>query len=114
MSRHACPRCRIRHHPKCGTIDARWPLQPLLDAYTGTNFTSRISTGSQGVATARTEGLTDVQADHWAIRCGLHPSEVWDDWADPALTVLDRQFLAEGWRAAWEHDQRPDQTEAAA
>lgn len=29
---------------------------------------------------ARSEGITETQADTWAIRLGLHPTNVWPDW----------------------------------
>jgi biotin operon repressor len=59
-----------------------WPLQPLLE-------TCRISAGSLAqqlgvsgsqLASAIERGLTDRQADEWAIRLGVHPMSVWG-WA---------------------------------
>jgi len=34
------------------------------------------------VLRCRTLGLTEAQADEWAIRCGIHPGDVWPRWGD--------------------------------
>jgi len=47
-------------------------------------------------------GLTDWQADRAAVRLGHMPHDVWPDWIDAGLTELDRDYLAGGWRQAWE------------
>jgi len=79
----------------------RWPLEPLL-ATTGVTPTQvRARLGGAGYLRAETDGLSDRQADRIAIALGHHPANVWDDWADAALTPLDRLYLAGGWRQAW-------------
>ena len=70
-----------------------WPLQPLLDV-------CRISAGSVGhhlgvgrnqLARALERGLTDRQADEWAIRLGVHPMTVWGwAWVDDADRAAGR------------------------
>jgi hypothetical protein len=54
------------------------------------------------LTTAARVGLTDRQADHWAIALGSHPALVWPGWDDAGLTVLDDVFIHGGWRPAWE------------
>jgi len=62
--------------PSAGT---RWPLEPLLAAA----GLSRAALGRQlrlaghTMRAASRRGLSDVQADRWAVRLGLHPVEVW-------------------------------------
>ena len=60
----------------------RWPLAPLLDVsrLTRTRFLRAVGAGSHALAVAERRGLTDVQADTWSIRLGLHPILVWG-WA---------------------------------
>ena len=64
---------------------AIWPIKPLLDA-TGltlvTHFARRVKANGQTARRAYTKGLTDRQADQWAIRLGYHPGEIWPDWFD--------------------------------
>jgi DNA-binding transcriptional regulator YhcF (GntR family) len=69
-----------------GSIAAvRWPLQPLLDR---TRMSARKLAAELGldpalVIRAGRHGLSDVQADHWAIGLGSHPVLVWGwDWAE--------------------------------
>jgi hypothetical protein len=64
-----------------------WPLQPLLDAcgLTPTALARRVGTSGQSVAAAARHGLTDLQADRWAIGIGSHPLLVWGwAWIDHA------------------------------
>lgn len=77
-----------------------WPLQALLDASGLTMHGLAAKTGGDPYSHAET-GLSDVQADRWAIRCGLMPHEAWDDWFDAGLTELDREHVENGWRPAW-------------
>ena len=113
--RYACPHCHTRHAPRCGTITERWPMQPLIDAYQGSNFAEAAQASSDVIRRARERGLDDLVADRWATRLGLHPVQVWGwEWCDAALSVIDRQFLAEGWRPAWEHDEHPEPEAVAA
>lgn len=83
----------------------RWPLQPLLDA-TGLSMRRLKDVVKGDPYPAKTVGLSDDQADRWAVSCGLLPHEVWPDWFDAALTPLDRQFVfGGGWRPAWLYDE---------
>jgi hypothetical protein len=61
---------------------AGWPLQPLLDAsgLTRTALAARLGVSGSTVLAASQRGLTDRQADEWAIRLGTHPLLVWG-WA---------------------------------
>lgn len=43
-------------------------------------LTMRVGANGSTVAHARDHGLTWQQADTWAIRCGMHPAEVWPSW----------------------------------
>jgi hypothetical protein len=63
-----------------GTL--RWPLPPLLAAcgISARELARRIRASGHTVGIAARDGLTDVQADNWAIRLGLHPLDVWG-WA---------------------------------
>lgn len=76
---------------------ARWPLQPLLDASGLTRSRLAVELGLSGVTlrAASQRGLTDRQADQWAIRLRLHPLSVWgwawiDNAADTAPTAAAR------------------------
>jgi hypothetical protein len=67
------------------SVSGRWPLTALLSA----SGLSRHSLGSQlrlaghTLRTASRRGLSDLQADRWAVRLGLHPAEVWGaSWYD--------------------------------
>lgn len=111
-SRHRCTTCSIYHSPKCDhRADTRWPLSPLvaLVAARGTHkaVATALDHSTEAVALAAATGLSDTQADRWAIALGYHPAQVWPDWIDAGLSVTDRQFLATGWRPAWLHD-HPD------
>jgi Bacterial regulatory proteins, gntR family len=67
--------------------EIRWPLRPLLDAceLTPTALGRRVGASGNAMAAARRHGLTDVQADHWAIALGTHPLLVWGwAWIDDA------------------------------
>jgi hypothetical protein len=59
-----------------------WPLRPLLDAcgLTATGLARRVGVSPSAVTTAARDGLSDHQADRWAIRLGTHPLLVWG-WA---------------------------------
>jgi GntR family transcriptional regulator len=66
---------------------AGWPLQPLLDASGLSRSRMAVVLSLSGVTlrTASQRGLTDRQADQWAIRLGLHPLSVWGwAWIDNA------------------------------
>jgi len=63
-------------------VGAGWPLQPLLDAngLTRAALARRLGVSGSTVMAAGERGLTDFQADEWAIRLGIHPLMVWG-WA---------------------------------
>jgi hypothetical protein len=68
-----------------------WPLQPLLDAsdLTRTRLAAELHVPPSVIRLAGRRGLTDVQADEWAIRLGLHPLLVWGwAWIEEAATAL--------------------------
>lgn len=105
-----CGICHVRHRPNCTAAPkgTRWPLAPLAPLAAAVGGEARLADRwdwSQ-IIRARDEGLTDVMADRWATRCRLHPEQVWPGWCDAALTPHDRQFVAEGWRPAWLHNQK--------
>ena len=63
-----------------------WPMQPLLDAtsLTLSGFSHAHGVSYDTMRPAARDGLTDKQADHWAVKAGLHPACVWPDWTDGA------------------------------
>jgi GntR family transcriptional regulator len=68
-------------------LEHRWPFQPLLEVSGVPTETLRRRLGldTSTIATAVTDGLTDLQADHWAVRLGWHPMSVWGwAWIDHA------------------------------
>lgn len=60
----------------------RWPLAPLLDVsrLSRSRFVREVGASAHALSIAERRGLTDVQADTWSIRLGLHPILVWG-WA---------------------------------
>jgi DNA-binding transcriptional ArsR family regulator len=65
----------------------RWPLQPLIEAsgLSTEALRRRLGLDTPAMVAATLGGLTDIQADHWAIRLGWHPQSVWGwDWIDLA------------------------------
>lgn len=107
-----CPVCKLNHpngprRAMCVQVPHRWPLGPLV-AMTGQKDPGEINRALQRetneLRRAAEFGLTDDQADRWAIRAGYHPAQVWGpEWIDAGLSVVDRQFLDSGWRQAWVH-----------
>jgi DNA-binding transcriptional regulator YdaS (Cro superfamily) len=81
-----------------GEPRAGWPLQPLLDASGLSRSRLAVALSLSGVTlrTASRCGLTDRQADQWAIRLGLHPLSVWGwawiDNADAAAPTAAARF----------------------
>jgi hypothetical protein len=65
-----------------------WPAQPFIEI-TGltlvSHFARKVKANALTAAIAINEGLTDRQADTWAIRCGYHPAEIWPDWFEKGL-----------------------------
>jgi Bacterial regulatory proteins, gntR family len=70
-----------------------WPLQPLL-AVCGLSAGSlggELGVGGRQITIAAQRGLTDKQADEWAIRLGVHPMTVWGwAWVDDADRAAGR------------------------
>lgn len=65
----------------------RWPLRPLLDTagVTLAELALELGTTRDVVDAAARRGLSDFQADEWAIRVGFHPLLVWGwAWVDAA------------------------------
>ena len=83
--------------PTCGTLVKErnyWPtgggrkqprpflLQSLLDQLQTKPSTWASRWGVSGTDLKRymAEGLTEYQADRYAVRAGLHPGDVWPEW----------------------------------
>lgn len=114
--RMECGTCTIRHTPRCQT--GTWPVEPLLMLVGGTvgDLGTALGMNRGKIRSAIVAGLDDFKADRWAVRCGFHPASVWPGWLDAGLTVRDADYVANGWRPAYEWNQtraRPE-TEAAA
>jgi len=117
-SNRRCPICtlyhRSNHKALCRAIpnDHRWPLAPLLDLRPNAPETLRPHGHDQRSLTAWAEhGLDDRTADRVATLLHLHPVQVWGwEWIDLALTPLDAQRIAGGWRHAWTHQEQLEQT----
>lgn len=62
----------------------RYPLQPLLDAagMTLNDLRQVCPMGGSTYRRARTDGLSEEQADRYACRVGLVPWVIWPDWLD--------------------------------
>lgn len=75
---------RLDDPAAAGALDEAppWPLQALLDAagVLAGALAVRIGVAGAAVSAAARDGLTDVQADTWAVRLGTHPLLVWG-WA---------------------------------
>lgn len=56
-----------------------FPLAPLLErsGFSQGALADRAGVDRRTVCRKVHEGLTEAQADVWAVRCGLHPSAVW-------------------------------------
>jgi hypothetical protein len=66
----------------------RWPLQPLLDRceLDTIGLAHRLGLDPRNLRPVVGHGLSDVQADTWAIATGWHPLEVWGwAWIDAGL-----------------------------
>lgn len=74
----------------------RWPLRPLLEAARATpaSLALELGIGVANVAQAVTRGLSDAQADEWAIRLGFHPVLVWGwEWITSCDDVVSTRTL---------------------
>jgi hypothetical protein len=62
-------------------VSRRYPLSPLLEA-TGLSLSAlaqRVGIGGGEYRRIQAEGVSELLADRWANRLGLHPAEVWPD-----------------------------------
>ena len=60
-----------------------WPAGPLVELAGNPSITGLARLLGEPYTTvhvAQRDGLTDVQADRWAVALGRHPAEVWSDW----------------------------------
>ena len=91
----------------------RWALRPLLDAcgLSGpAGLAAELGISRDNVTAAGRRGLSDRQADEWAIRVGLHPLLVWGwDWVTAATpdTARPQARVAEQLRHDIEHGHLP-------
>ncbi len=114
-----CGVCKLWHRPHCLGLPGGWPLEPLLaiawkQAPERTIVAAADVIGIDPSLIHRHDlsGLSDEQADRWACRLGMHPSLIWGPkWFEAGAHVLDEQFLASGWRVAWESGS-PERPEA--
>lgn len=64
----------------------RWfPLRPLMEAAglaTMSAVRSRFPMNGAAYRQVLDRGLTEEQADRWAVKLGLLPAEVWPEWLD--------------------------------
>jgi len=110
---NVCRRCAIRHSPKCP--EPRWPLHPLLKALGDRNPYETFHVNAETIRHYALNGVPEFTVDRWCNRIGLHPAQVYGwEWVSEGLSVLDEQFLAGGWRQAWEFRDRTNATEEAA
>ena len=99
--RGLCQTCSTRHTPRCRD-GRRWPVAPLAERLGPDDLVRRLRSSHRDMAEFTAHGIPDAMADRWAVRCGLHPSEIWPEWADEGLTVIDRARIESGgWRTAW-------------
>jgi hypothetical protein len=71
-----------------------YPLQPLLDmtGITRGQFAKHAHISGTEAARLETEGLTEAEADRYAVRCGYPTAYVWPDWIFDALSPLEQIF----------------------
>jgi len=105
-SHNVCNRCSVRHSPKCP--EPRWPIQPLAALIAG-SVKETFGIDAETLRRYRTHGIPESVADRWAVRLGRHPAEVWPGWIEEGLSVVDEQFLKNGWRRAWEATNEKEQ-----
>ena len=108
------------------TTPRPWPAQPIADLLgdIGTrNAAMRLGCSRSAWRRALAHGLTDAQADQWAVRLGRHPAELygWDVWWRAGITARDERHVwgpGMGWRHAWlwaeYRHAEPEHVEAAA
>lgn len=64
-----------------------WSFEPLAARIGGSrnDQAARLGTTQRSVCRWLHTGLTDEQADYFAIRIGLHPALVWPGWHEAAF-----------------------------
>jgi hypothetical protein len=69
----------------------RLPIEPLIDSYGRSyrDFREAVRASSSALKKAKMEGLPIEVADRYALRCDLHPIEVWG--TDLWLSALGSQ-----------------------
>lgn len=85
--------------------DRPYPFEALREAMacqTPGDVGRRLGVSGRDLYDAVDHGLSDVLADRWAIRAGLHPELVWPGWTDDGLAEIDRD-IDQWWRPAWLH-----------
>lgn len=97
--------------PAAGPPERLWPIGPLLrlarlNAGQLLALAAEVGAHETTVRRAAADGLTDQQADHWAVALGTVPTLVWgEEWDRHGLTERDDRFVngpGLGWRRAWE------------
>jgi lambda repressor-like predicted transcriptional regulator len=76
----------------------RYPVANLLEA-TGLSLSAlaqRVGIGGGEYARVRTEGVSELAADRWANRLGLHPAEVWPEYVEAGIREVMRTCAAVG------------------
>lgn len=76
----------------------RYSFTALLKAMNMTIQAASVQLGISGRTRnliAQRGGLTEKQADRYAVRAGLHPYEVWQDWFDHAFRACAHPDCAE-------------------
>lgn len=99
IAKNRCGICTLHHtvQTRCKATERTWPTAPLAAVVGGAaKLVDRLD------LKVLPDEISDVQADRWATRLGLHPEQVWPGWLDEGLSVLDRMHLDSGWRQAWE------------
>jgi hypothetical protein len=73
----------------------RWPLEPLAALMGGRPGLTARGIDTRQITRAEADGLSDLLADRWAVRCGLHPYTVWPDMADAAVADIEQECEAD-------------------
>lgn len=71
------------------STERRYDLDPLLNAagLTRRQLRTELRISGSSFAQLEDEGLTDEQADLYAIRLGLWPWKIWPTWLDDGLNA---------------------------
>lgn len=85
------PEVRVQHRPRREILAAPrgeprpYPFEALEAILGGAGASARalaqrLSISHRSVSRWRRSGLTEAQADELAVRCGMHPCQVWPEW----------------------------------